>query len=65
MNEQMLIVGNHCFDKAVLRMQDSEAHAQQYAQYSWRLVLNKHGNGVFITTAFICNTYKNTKPVTM
>jgi hypothetical protein len=44
-------------------MQDSEAHAQQHAQYSQRPVLNKHGNGIFIMTAFICITYKNIKPL--
>jgi hypothetical protein len=44
-------------------MQDSEAHAQQHAQYSWRPLLNKHGNGEFIMMAFICITYKNTKPL--
>jgi hypothetical protein len=59
----MLTVGNHCFEKTVFRMQDSEAHAQQHAQYSWRPVLNKHGNGVFIMMVFICITYKNTKPL--
>jgi len=65
MNDWMPTVGNHCFEKIVFRLQDCEAHAQQYAQYSWRLVLNKHAIGVFIMTAFICITYKNTKPVTM
>ena len=54
-------IGKHCFEKTVFRQQDSEAHAQQYAQYSWQPVLHKHGNGVLSMTALIYITYKNTK----
>ena len=61
MKEWMLTVGNHCFEKTIFRMQASKAHAQ----HSWRPVLHIHGNGVLRMMAFICTTYKNTKPVTM
>jgi hypothetical protein len=61
----MQTVGNHCFEKTVFRMHDSEVHAEQYAQYSWRPELHKHGNGILSMMAFICIVYKNTKPVTM
>jgi hypothetical protein len=60
----MPTVSNHCFENTVFRMQNRETHAQQYAQYSWRPVL-QNGNGVLSMVAFICITYKNTKPVTM
>ena len=61
MNEWMLTVGNHCFEKTIFRMQASEAHAQ----HTWWPVLHIHGNGVLSMMDFICITYKNTKPVTM